>query len=309
MVDDKIKYGRSINKICPYCQTKIKDGVEYTVCAECGTPHHRECWEENRGCTTFGCKENPTVKKESAGVIDIGNQTVEEVERLITEARERHSAPVSNHLINCPDCNSLVDQNSRYCKFCGYNFNENQTPIKRNDFEKEYIKRYKQRVTMQRKGTWITTGSVTLIIVVLLLSGHFAYNKLTEYYNSPKEEIRSTVMDWKSAWEDKDIKKYESYLAENYQYTSIEGNRRDEKKLSRSERIERINWTFGRYEYIEINFSDMNIDTDQSDSLKAVVTINESYESDKYSDEGKKTLYLEKNPEGEWKIYKEIFEL
>lgn len=309
MADDKIKYGRSISKICPYCQTSIKDGVEFTVCAECGTPHHRECWDENRGCTTFGCKENPAVKKESPGVIDIGNRTVEEVERLITQARERHNAPVSNRLINCPDCNSLVDENSRFCKFCGYNFNENQTPIRRNEFEKEYIKRYNQRVSLQRKGTWMTTGSIVIIIAVLLLSGYLAYSQLTEYFNSPKEEIRSTVNDWKNAWEDKDIEKYKSYLADNYQYTSIEGNNREEKKLGRAERIERIEWTFGRYEYINIDFSDMKVEIEPGDTLKAVVTVNEKYESDKYSDEGKKTLHLEKNPEGKWKIYKEVFEL
>lgn len=309
MNDDNTKYSRPINKTCPYCQTKIKDGVEYTVCAECGTPHHRECWDENRGCTTFGCKENPTVKKESVGVIDIGNQTVEEVERLITEARERHNAPVTNQLANCPECNSLVDQNSRFCKFCGYNFNENQTPIRRNEFEKEYIKRYKQRVSMQKKGTWMTAASVILITVVFLLSGYFAVTQLAEYFSSPKEEIRSTVTDWKNAWEDKNIQKYQSYLAENYQYTSIEGNRREEKKLGRTERIERIEWTFERYEYISIDFSDMKIEIDPLDISKATVTVNEKYESDKYSDEGKKVLYLEKDAEGKWKIYKEVFEL
>lgn len=297
------------NKTCPYCQTKIKDGVEYTICAECGTPHHRECWNENRGCTTFGCKENPSVKKESGDAIDIGNQTVEEVERIINQARERHNIPMSNRLINCPECNSLVDENSRYCKFCGYNFNENQTPIRRNEFEKEYIKRYKQRVSMQRKGTWMTAVSTILILVILILSGYFTYTKLTEYFSSPREEIRSTIIKWKNAWEEKDIEKYKSYLAENYQYTSIEGNKGEEKKLSRDERIKRIDWTFGRYEYIKINFSDMMITLDPSDTSKAIVTVSEKYESDKYGDEGKKTLYLEKDGEGKWKIYKEVFEL
>ena len=29
------------------------------VCPECGIPHHAECWEENGGCTTFGCRAAP----------------------------------------------------------------------------------------------------------------------------------------------------------------------------------------------------------------------------------------------------------
>ncbi len=43
-----------IGKICPYCQYPIKQDSEVTVCSACKVPHHRECWEENGGCTTFG---------------------------------------------------------------------------------------------------------------------------------------------------------------------------------------------------------------------------------------------------------------
>lgn len=46
-----------VGKICPYCKTEIKEGEDVKVCPECGIPHHAACWEENKGCTTFGCKE------------------------------------------------------------------------------------------------------------------------------------------------------------------------------------------------------------------------------------------------------------
>lgn len=46
-----------IGKICPYCKTEIKEGEEIKVCPACGIPHHVGCWEENKGCTTFGCSE------------------------------------------------------------------------------------------------------------------------------------------------------------------------------------------------------------------------------------------------------------
>lgn len=49
-----------VGKICPYCKTEIKEGDEVKVCPECGIPHHATCWEENKGCTTFGCKEQQT---------------------------------------------------------------------------------------------------------------------------------------------------------------------------------------------------------------------------------------------------------
>ncbi len=46
--------------ICPYCRSEVTPETgEAVTCAACGTPHHRECYEENGGCTLFGCKLAP----------------------------------------------------------------------------------------------------------------------------------------------------------------------------------------------------------------------------------------------------------
>lgn len=46
--------------ICPYCRTEIMPGESVPAfCGGCGTPHHKECYDENGGCTLFGCKEAP----------------------------------------------------------------------------------------------------------------------------------------------------------------------------------------------------------------------------------------------------------
>ncbi len=46
---------KHIGKTCPYCQFPLKADSEAVACPSCKVPHHRECWEENSGCTTFGC--------------------------------------------------------------------------------------------------------------------------------------------------------------------------------------------------------------------------------------------------------------
>jgi len=46
-----------IGKTCPYCQFPIKQDSEVVQCPSCKVPHHRECWQDNGGCTTFGCNE------------------------------------------------------------------------------------------------------------------------------------------------------------------------------------------------------------------------------------------------------------
>lgn len=44
---------------CPYCGDILKANSMITVCPDCETPHHRECWERHGGCTTFGCNSAP----------------------------------------------------------------------------------------------------------------------------------------------------------------------------------------------------------------------------------------------------------
>jgi Prokaryotic RING finger family 1 len=45
-----------MSAVCPYCRTEVDNSVR---CPICTTPHHPECWEENGGCTVFGCSEAP----------------------------------------------------------------------------------------------------------------------------------------------------------------------------------------------------------------------------------------------------------
>ncbi len=42
-------------KICPFCKTEFNPTDEIVMCSECDMPHHKDCWVENQGCTTFGC--------------------------------------------------------------------------------------------------------------------------------------------------------------------------------------------------------------------------------------------------------------
>ena len=45
--------------LCPYCQGQISESEESVLCSGCETPHHKDCYEENNGCTVFGCKCAP----------------------------------------------------------------------------------------------------------------------------------------------------------------------------------------------------------------------------------------------------------
>lgn len=46
--------------VCPYCRMPFQEtGPARVFCTACGTPHHEDCYQENGGCTVFGCSRAP----------------------------------------------------------------------------------------------------------------------------------------------------------------------------------------------------------------------------------------------------------
>ncbi|HZS27013.1 MAG TPA: NINE protein [Candidatus Angelobacter sp.] len=46
--------------VCPYCRMPFEEtGPARVFCTACGTPHHEDCYQENGGCTVFGCSRAP----------------------------------------------------------------------------------------------------------------------------------------------------------------------------------------------------------------------------------------------------------
>jgi|SRR5215470_5688616 len=45
---------------CPYCRMAFDEqGPPKIFCTACGMPHHEDCYQENGGCTVFGCPKAP----------------------------------------------------------------------------------------------------------------------------------------------------------------------------------------------------------------------------------------------------------
>lgn len=44
-----------VKNICLFCQSTIKDKSCIIYCPKCNSPYHIECWEENGGCSLYGC--------------------------------------------------------------------------------------------------------------------------------------------------------------------------------------------------------------------------------------------------------------
>jgi len=96
-----------IGKICPFCKSKLAENDDIVVCSACEMPHHKECWIENQGCTTFGC----------LGTIDgVDNQGTSVPAREIPFGAD---TPINNSPVYCTHCGSQNHSAALFCGSCG----------------------------------------------------------------------------------------------------------------------------------------------------------------------------------------------
>ena len=107
-----------IGKTCPFCKTEIKEGEEIKVCPACGIPHHIGCWEENKGCTTFGCSEqhyeeqgtNPSAVCSNCGT-PLGDG-----QDFCPKCGTRKEQQMKN---TCSNCGAELADGQEFCGKCG----------------------------------------------------------------------------------------------------------------------------------------------------------------------------------------------
>lgn len=98
-------------KICPYCKTEFRPGDDIIVCSECDMPHHKDCWVENQGCTTFGCLG--TIK-----AADNAASSVTTTQMNYDDSRSAE-APANSGVVFCTQCGSQNANTSSFCSHCG----------------------------------------------------------------------------------------------------------------------------------------------------------------------------------------------
>ena len=90
-----------IGKKCPVCDKYFHADDDIVVCPECGTPHHRECYENLGHCVN---------KELHAEGYDYSEQSEESAEKIK----------------KCPNCGHPNDENSFFCKHCGTPLQDSQ---------------------------------------------------------------------------------------------------------------------------------------------------------------------------------------
>lgn len=99
-----------VGKTCPFCKVAFQEDDDIVVCSVCDMPHHKECWVENQGCTTFGCMG--TIKSAS------DNQHNSVTATVMTYERD-FDINLYNRPKYCGKCGAQNDQENAFCEKCG----------------------------------------------------------------------------------------------------------------------------------------------------------------------------------------------
>lgn len=85
---------------CTFCRFAVNATDDQVTCSTCEQAYHRQCWESNGGCATFGCEHSSVGEKPAAAPVKRG------------WGDEK----------TCPACFAEIPSSSMQCRYCKAKF-------------------------------------------------------------------------------------------------------------------------------------------------------------------------------------------
>jgi len=298
MNEIKPEYKLSDKITCPYCQSKIKQESEIIYCNICGTPHHKECWDENNGCTTYGCIKNPVTEKRPAEGTDIGNRTIEEIEQILGQKLKKE---VIEEIV-CYNCNKAIDNNSVYCKFCGVKSGNSEKKVSVSKFEEEYRKKYKENLRLKKRTLYLTYSSIGILAILLFVVLYYTYRIIDNRIKSGEHKIKNLVTDWNSAFRNKEPEELKGLYEKDFIYYDKAG-----KEINLDKRLKQLSGFIKSEKYNNSLFTDIDIRPDSTSANYIFVLFKQNFYYEKeIKTENRFFKLFRGNESGDkWRIFRE----
>lgn len=231
-----------VGKQCPFCKTELGENDLVKVCDSCGIPHHQSCWNENKGCTTFGCPEqhyeaqgtNPTAVCSNCGT------ALGDGQDFCPKCGTGKSVKIT-----CNHCGTEIKEGQEFCPNCGQKVGfevETEVSSAINTFNAGVTKKKALELDKKKKMyIGIAAGIVALIVIILLVSG--GREDFNEMFPEYKGRSWCTIAGDGSFMEidtnphDDDSDDFDSYYYENYFTPANDAVTRVNKELGFSEAL------------------------------------------------------------------------
>jgi hypothetical protein len=136
---------------CSICQTNVIAGESMVNCPHCSLPFHDECWRENRGCSSYGCKAAPPTVKPDRPVQQMSN--------------------VWGGEKKCPSCRKTIKAQALKCRFCGASFDTRDAITRDAYASREYEGQEYLAARNKVIGLFLLSAAACLSPIALVLTG------------------------------------------------------------------------------------------------------------------------------------------
>lgn len=116
-----------VGKVCPYCKDVFGKNDDVVICETCHVIHHKKCWEENQGCTSFGCS-GTCQSVHGEPMAQVSREEKKEEKKVENEEKtppEQRREPSDGY---CPSCGAPREPEQRFCQYCGASLVQEQVP-------------------------------------------------------------------------------------------------------------------------------------------------------------------------------------
>ena len=94
---EEVDLGKLPELTCPICGAEFEPEDTIVVCPDCKTVYHSDCWDENHGCSTYGCASAQHLETHNAA-----------------------NAESDNGMAACPFCGAQHAKTDLVCPSCGH---------------------------------------------------------------------------------------------------------------------------------------------------------------------------------------------